>query len=179
VLREIGATALNLAGGEIFAALQAGTIDATEWVGPWNDQAFGFQKILKNYMYPGFHEPGSGLSMGINKGIWDGLDAADQTMIAACCSAENDLMMAEFNARNGTSLQQLIDDDGVILQKFPDDVWQQIADASESVVARVADADDMGKRVYESYVGFRRSVSGWSKLSDQAYLNGREAALGI
>jgi TRAP-type mannitol/chloroaromatic compound transport system substrate-binding protein len=179
VLRQIGATSLNLAGGEIFPALQAGTIDATEWVGPWNDQAFGFQKILKNYMYPGFHEPGTGLSVGVNKGIWDGLDETDRMLIQACASAENDLMMAEFNARNGTSLQQLIDEDGVQLHRFPDDVWQQIADASEQVASDVGNLDETGARVYESYASFRKSVSGWSKLSDQAYLNMRETALGL
>jgi TRAP-type mannitol/chloroaromatic compound transport system substrate-binding protein len=179
VLRQIGASSINLAGGEIFPALQAGTIDATEWVGPWNDQAFGFQKILKNYMYPGFHEPGSGLSVGINKGFWDGLSAADQTLIAACCSAENDLMMAEFNARNGTALQQLINDDGVQLHEFPPEVWKQIADASEQVVSDVGNGDEISERVYNSYATFRQSVSGWSRLSDQAYLNARQAAIGI
>ncbi len=179
VLRQIGATAVALPGGEIFPALQAGTIDATEWVGPYNDMAFGFQKILKNYMYPGFHEPGSALSVGMNKAWWDGLNDADKALIEACCTAENDAMMAEFNARNGDSLTKLLNDEGVQLHKFPDEVFQAIADASEQVVADTANVDDIGKRIYESYAAFRKSVAGWSKLSDQAYMDARAKALGF
>jgi len=94
VIRAVGGSAVALPGGEIFPALQAGTIDATEWVGPYNDEAFGFQRILKNYMYPGFHEPGTGLSVGVNMGWWNELSPGDQAMIEICCLAENDIMLA-------------------------------------------------------------------------------------
>jgi len=177
VLRQIGANAIALPGGEIFPALQAGTIDATEWVGPYNDMAFGFQKILKNYMYPGFHEPGAGLNVGINMGWWNALDDADRAMIDACITAENDIMMAEFTARNGAALQSLIENDGVVLHKFPQDVWNEIATAAEQVVADVANDDDLGKRIYESYFAFRTSVMPWTELSDQAYTTYRQNAL--
>jgi TRAP-type mannitol/chloroaromatic compound transport system substrate-binding protein len=70
VIREIGGTAVNLAPGEIFAALQSGAIDAAEFVGPLNDLAFGFHNVLKNYLYPAFQEPGPGLALGINKAWW-------------------------------------------------------------------------------------------------------------
>jgi TRAP-type mannitol/chloroaromatic compound transport system substrate-binding protein len=179
VLRQIGASAVTLPGGEIFPALQAGTIDATEWVGPYNDMAFGFQQILKNYMYPGFHEPGSGLAVGINKAWWDSQTDADKALITACCDAENDRMMAEYNARNGDSLGKLLTDFGVNLHKFPDEVFKEIADASEQVVADVAQGDDIGKRIYESYAAFRKNVSGWTDLSDSAYMTARNAALGL
>lgn len=178
VLRQIGASAVALPGGEIFPALQAGTIDATEWVGPYNDMAFGFQQVLKNYMYPGFHEPGSALSVGMNKGWWDGLAEHDKAIVEACCHAENDVMMAEFNARNGDSLEKLISEHGVTLHRFPDDVWKEIADASEEVVAGTGSADDIGKRIYESYAQFRKKVRGWTKLSEWAYVDAREKALG-
>jgi TRAP-type mannitol/chloroaromatic compound transport system substrate-binding protein len=179
VLRQIGANAVALPGGEIFAALQAGTIDATEWVGPYNDMAFGFHKILKNYMYPGFHEPGAGLAVGMNKGWWDGLNEADQALIEACCSAENEVMLAEYNARNGDALNQLLTEHDVSLHEFPEDVWNQIAEASEQVVADVATEDDISKRIYESYAGFRKSVAGWTALSDQSYTDARKKALNI
>ena len=84
VLRRLGAAAVALPGGEIFPALQAGTIDATEWVGPWNDLAFGFYKITKYYYWPGFHEPGTILSLGINKDVWESLSASDQSLIETC-----------------------------------------------------------------------------------------------
>lgn len=179
VLRKLGASAVALPGGEIFPALQAGTIDATEWVGPWNDMAFGFYKILKNYMYPGFHESGSGLAVGINKKFWEGLSKSDQALVEAACAAENDIMMAEYNARNGAALTELIEKHGVQLHKFPDEVFKQIADASESVVAEAGSVDDIGKRIYESYIKFRKEVGGWTKLSDEAYTVARRQAIGI
>ncbi|MCB1476433.1 MAG: TRAP transporter substrate-binding protein, partial [Rhodobiaceae bacterium] len=73
VLRQLGASVVALPGGEIFPALQSGAIDGTEWVGPWNDMAFGFYKVVKYYYWPGFHEPGSGLACGVNKGVWEKL----------------------------------------------------------------------------------------------------------
>jgi len=177
VLRAIGANAVALPGGEIFPALQAGTIDATEWVGPYNDLAFGFYKVLKNYMYPGFHEPGSGLAVGINQAWFDKLDAADKAMIEACCTAENDVTLAEFNARNGESLDRLINKEGVNLVEFPKEVFDEIARASETVVAAVGDGDDLGKRVFESYHKFRAQIMPWTKLADEAYTLARSRAL--
>ncbi|SDZ80990.1 TRAP transporter substrate-binding protein [Rubrimonas cliftonensis] len=179
VLRQIGANAVALPGGEIFPALQAGTIDATEWVGPYNDMAFGFQNILKNYMYPGFHEPGSGLAVGMNLGWWEGLDAADQALIGACCTAENDVMMAEYTANNGPALDRLINEHGVTLHQFPDDVFKQIADASENVVAATAEDDDIGRRIYESYAAFRKLVAPVTQVSEEAYTMARAKALDL
>ncbi|MEO1331043.1 MAG: TRAP transporter substrate-binding protein [Pseudomonadota bacterium] len=179
VLRQIGASAVALPGGEIFPALQAGTIDATEWVGPYNDMAFGFQKILKNYMYPGFHEPGSGLATGMNKTWWDALSDADKALIKAACDAENDMMMAEYNARNGAALSKLLNEEGVQLHEFPDEVFKEIAAASEEVVASVATEDAIGKKVYESYAKFRKDVAGWSRLADGAYMTARTKAIDI
>ena len=169
VIRQVGGTAVALPGGEIFPALQAGTIDATEWVGPYNDEAFGFHRILKNYMYPGFHEPGSGLSVGINMEWWEELDAADQAMIEACCTAENDIMLAEFNANNGPALDRLVNNEGVQVIEFPTEVFNLLIEASEDVTASVANVDDLGKRIYESYYNFRKMVMPWTKLADEGY----------
>ena len=85
VLRRLGAAVVNLPGGEIFPALQSGAIDGTEWVGPWNDLAFGFYKIVKNYYFPGFHEPGTALSAGFNRQKWEGLSTSEQQLIASAC----------------------------------------------------------------------------------------------
>jgi TRAP-type mannitol/chloroaromatic compound transport system substrate-binding protein len=173
VLRQIGANAVNLAGGEIFPALQAGTIDATEWVSPFADEAFGFARILKNYMYPGFHEPGTGTSVGINLEWWNSLDTADQTMIEACCTAENDIMLAEFNANNGPALDRLVTNEGVQVLRFPDEVFNLFVEASEDVNAGVANHDDLGKRIYESFFEFRKFVMPWTKLAEQTYTDAR------
>ena len=173
VLRRIGAAAVTLPGGEIFPALQSGAIDATEWVGPWNDLAFGFYKITKYYYWPGFHEPGSTLACGMNKGVWDSFSPADQAMIQACCAAENNRSYSEFNAKNGDALDTLINKHGVQLRKMPDPVMNEIGRQSGIVVREVGSVDDIGKRILESYLKFRDNSIGWSKLSDQAYANSR------
>ena len=179
VIRSVGGTAVALPGGEIFPALQAGTIDATEWVGPYNDLAFGFHNILKNYMYPGFHEPGSGLAVGINQNWWDQQGDDVKALIEAACTAENDVMMAEFNANNGPALKRLIEEHGVQLIRFPDEVFGEIAQASEAVVASVGDGDDLGKRIFESYFAFRKQIAPSTRLSEEAYTQARFAALNI
>ncbi|MDJ0683300.1 MAG: TRAP transporter substrate-binding protein [Alphaproteobacteria bacterium] len=173
VLRRIGASAIALPGGEIFPSLQSGAIDATEWVGPWNDLAFGFYKVTQFYYWPGFHEPGSTLSLGVNKGVWDSFSASDQALISACAAAENNKSFAEFNARNNDALNTLINEHGVQLRQMPNDVLNAIGEQSGAVVAEVADVDDLGARTYESFINFRRQSIGWSRVSEQAYWNSR------
>ncbi len=173
VLRRLGAAALALPGGEIFPALQAGTIDATEWVGPWNDLAFGFYKVTKYYYWPGFHEPGTALSVGINKDVWESLSAADQSLIASCAAAENDVVLAEFNARNSDSLDTLVGEHGVQVRRMSDEILHAIGEASGQVIAEVAAEDAFTGRVYESFIAFRKKAIAFSKFSDQAYWSAR------
>ncbi len=173
VLRRIGAAAVTLPGGEIFPALQSGAIDATEWVGPWNDLAFGFYKITKYYYWPGFHEPGSTLAVGFNKGVWDSFSPSDQALVKACCAAENNRSFSEFNAKNGDALATLINKHGVKLRKMPDPVMNEIGRQSGIVVREVGEADALARKILESYLNFRGDAIGWSKLSEQAYFNAR------
>jgi len=179
VLRRLGANVVALPGGEIFPALQSGAIDGTEWVGPWNDLAFGFYKVVKFYYWPGFHEPGSSLGVGVNKGVYDKLSKADQQIIADACMAENNYMYSEFVANNGNALATLVNDHGVQLREFPEPVWDAFGAVSEEVVAEVAEGDDLGKRVYESYLKARQAAGGWTKISMQAYTIARDRVLGV
>ncbi len=173
VLRRIGAAAVTLPGGEIFPALQSGAIDATEWVGPWNDLAFGFYKVTKYYYWPGFHEPGSTLACGINKGVWDGFAADEKALVQACCHAENNRMYSEYNAKNSDALNTLINKHDVQLRQMPDPVMNAIGEASGIVVREVGEVDALGKKILESYLSFRTQALSWSKISDQAYWNSR------
>ena len=174
VLRRIGAAAVSLPGGEIFPALQSGAIDATEWVGPWNDLAFGFYKVAKYYYYPGFHEPGTTLSGGVNLDVWNSLSDEDKAIIEAAATAENDYSLAEFNARNGDALDTLVNEHGVELRKFSNDVMTAIGTAAGEVVAEVAAEDPMTQKVYDSFIDFRAKAMGWARIADQAYWNARE-----
>jgi hypothetical protein len=88
VLRRLGAIVVTLPGTEIVPALKSGAIDASEWVGPWLDMAMGLHGAAGYYYYPGFHEPGTGSAVGINKGVWDSFDASDQRVIEAVAACE-------------------------------------------------------------------------------------------
>ena len=173
VLRQIGVSVVNLPGGEIFPALQSGAIDGTEWVGPWNDLAFGFYKITKHYYYPGFHEPGPVLSCGVNFELWNSLSEDERQIITDACLAENNYTLAEFNARNGDSLNTLINEHGVQLHKFDSKILQEIGEAAGDVMADTAKEGGIVKKVYDSYIDFRKKAISWSKLADQGYWNAR------
>lgn len=173
VVTKLGGTSVTLGGGEVFQALQKGTIDATEWVGPWNDMAFGFYKIAKYYYYPGFHEPGTALSFGISRTLWDSLSKSDQAMFQAAAGAENDYTLAEFNASNSKALDTLINKHGVQLKKFSDDILKAIGKKAEATVAEVGGSDATTRKVYDSFMKFRAISKGWSGLSEQAFMNAR------
>lgn len=173
VLRQIGAAAVSLPGGEIFPSLQSGAIDATEWVGPWNDLAFGFYKVTKYYYYPGFHEPGTALGSGINLKVWESLSNEHQAIITDAMAAENNATLAEFNARNNDALDTLTDKHKVILRKFDEKTLNAIGEASGDVVSATASEGGITKEVYDSFIKFRKKAIAWSKISDQAYWNAR------
>jgi TRAP-type mannitol/chloroaromatic compound transport system substrate-binding protein len=177
-LRQLGVNVIALPGGEIFQALQSGQIDATEWVGPTNDLAFGFYRIAKNYYYPGFHEPGSAICAGINRSAWDALSATDKAIVENCCLADDNFMYAEFTAKNGTALNTLVEQHGVTLRRFPTEVWNAFARASEEVVGAVGDHDDLARRIRDSYLAARRDLRAWTNIAEQAYGEARNEALG-
>jgi TRAP-type mannitol/chloroaromatic compound transport system substrate-binding protein len=173
VMRRIGVAIVNLPGGEIFPALQSGAIDGTEWVGPWNDLAFGFYKVAKFYYYPGFHEPGTSNSLGINTDVWDSFTATQKTIVQTACMAEANRSLAEFNAKNGDALQTLLTKHGVKLKKFSDDVLKALGEASGEVMAETGAGDAATKEVYESFLASRKNSIGWSKLAEESYFAAR------
>jgi TRAP-type mannitol/chloroaromatic compound transport system substrate-binding protein len=177
VMRRLGVAAVLLPGAEIFPALQSGTIDATEWVGPWNDLAFGFHKVAKFYYWPGFHEPGSGIECFINKEKFEALPDDLRAIIATACEAETYEMLAEFTARNADALKILTERHGVKLRHFPNDVIRAMGRASKEVYAELRNADPLTAKVAHSYLNFRDKVMDWSRISDQGYMEMRELAL--
>ena len=179
VLAKLGASPVALPGGQIYENLVSGAIDATEWVGPWNDAFMKFYEAAKYYYYPGMHEPASMLAAGCNKSWLTSLSASDQLTIEAAAAMENDVMMAEYNAKNGSSLKKLIEEQGVILKEFNDDVYDGFAEASAEVYAEVVEHSDLARRTHESFVNGRAEIGAWMKLSDGAYLKQRNRALGV
>jgi TRAP-type mannitol/chloroaromatic compound transport system substrate-binding protein len=179
VMSKLGASTVSIPGGQIYENLIAGSIDATEWVGPWNDEFMKFYEAAKYYYFPGMHEPGSMLSIGMNKKWWDGLAKSDQMTIEAAASMENDVMMAEFNAKNGAALAKLVNEQGVKLREFNDDVYDAFGEAAAEVFAETKKHSKLTARIHESFVKARAEVGSWVKISDQAYLNQRNRVLGL
>ena len=179
VIAKLGASPVSLPGGQIYENLVSGAIDATEWVGPWNDSFMKFYEAAKYYYYPGMHEPAAQLSVGINKKFWDSLSKSDQLIVKAAAEMENSVMMSEYNAKNGASLAKLISDQGVKLRSFSDEIYDSFGDAAAEVFEEVQQHSPMAKKIHQSFVASRDEVGAWAKISDQAYVAQRNRVLGL
>jgi TRAP-type mannitol/chloroaromatic compound transport system substrate-binding protein len=177
VMNRLGASAVAIPGGEIFTSLQSGTIDATEWVGPWNDLAMGFYQVAKFYYWPGFHEPSAALCLGTNLDVWNDLTPGEKRIIQDACAAEDSRNFAEFNAHNTESLRVLVEEHGVQLRQFSDEIMAELGRVSEEVVRRESQGDDLTRRIYESFLAARARGAAWSRISDYAYMAARRLTL--
>jgi TRAP-type mannitol/chloroaromatic compound transport system substrate-binding protein len=173
VLKRAGGTPVTLPGGELFTSLQTGTIDATEWVGPYNDLAFGLYKAAKHYYYPGWHEPGSMMELTVNKPAFESLPKDLQAIVTVAARAINADMLAEYTARNNAALTELVEKHGVDLRELPADVLIKLRELSEEVVAEVAAQDPKSQKIYDSYKKFRDGVVKYHAISEQSFINAR------
>ena len=179
VLAKLGASVVSLPGSQIYENLVSGAIDATEWVGPWNDGFMKFYEAAKYYYWPGFHEPGSMLAVGMNAKWWADLSATDKLIIEAATAAENDIMMAEFNWKSGAALTKLVNEQGVKLRQFNDDVYDAFGAAAEEVFEGVRAHSALAKKIDGSFRAARKGLGAWSKITDQAYVAQRNRVLGV
>src|SRR5271166_5028833 len=177
VLRRMGATVVTTPGSEIITALKSGAIDASEWVGPWMDMAMGLDKAADYYYYPGFHEPGTAQTLGINKTLWDGLAPSDRALIEAAAAAELTRSLAEFNAENVKALKRLRADERIKILRFNDVLIKTFGKLSKEVLADTAAKDPLTRKVYDSYMGFLAGVMDWGELSETGYRDTRRLAL--
>jgi TRAP-type mannitol/chloroaromatic compound transport system substrate-binding protein len=176
VLARAGGNPQTTPGSEIFTAMQTGVIDATEWVGPYNDLAFGLHKVAKYYYYPGWHEPGSTLECIVNRQAWEALPEDLKETVTLACRATNDTILAEFTARNHEALSVLVNEHHVQLREFPADVLSRLRTLSQEVLDETAARDPLFRRILTSYRAFEQQAAGWMKISEQAYLNARDLA---
>ena len=171
VLNRMGGTAVALPGGEIMPALQSGAIDATEWVGPWNDLAFGFHKITKFYYGPGFHEPSSALECSTNLEAFNELDNDLKSIIKNACEAENTRMISEFTAANIDAQEKLVKEHSVIIRNFPKDVFNLMMSLSKDVVSETAAEGKLNKKIYESWSVFKEKARQRAAFNEHGYTN--------
>ena len=177
ILRRAGGTPTNIPGAELFTALQTGTIDASEWVGPYNDLAFGLFRAAKYYYYPGWHEPGAMLELIVNKDSFDALPPDLQAIVTYAARAASQDMLDEFTARNNAALQALINEHGVQLRRLPDDVLLALYQGTQKVLEKLVADDPMAAKVYESYQRFYDGVRDYHHISEQAFINARDKVI--
>ena len=173
VLRRLGAAVVNLPGGEIFQALKSGAIDATEWVGPYNDLAFGFHQAAKYYYWPGWHEPGTTLECIVNKKSYDELSSSLKEIVKHACLSSNDEILSEYTARNSTALETLVKKHKIDLRQFDESTLKKLGKTSKIVVSEIAKADAISREIYNSFKNFQRSASNWGRISDEGFAHAR------
>ncbi|MEM9732767.1 MAG: TRAP transporter substrate-binding protein [Pseudomonadota bacterium] len=179
VMAKLGASPVSLPGGQIYENLVSGAVDATEWVGPYNDYFMKFYEAAKFYYATGMHEPGGGLGFGMNKAWWEGLSKWEQDVITAACNEEHAAAPEEAIAKNGEYLQKMIDENGVQVREFNDDVWDAFGEAAAAVFEETRAHSDLAKRIDDSYQSAMREIAGWRSQAEIAYVNQRNRVLDI
>jgi TRAP-type mannitol/chloroaromatic compound transport system substrate-binding protein len=174
MMRKLGATVVNVPAGEIFPSIQGGSIDATEWVGPFNDLTLGLYKVAKFYYWPGVHEPGTEVEITVSKEAFAELPPDVQRIFGLATGAEHEMLTAEFNARNGDALSTLINEHNVQLKRFPDDVLEGFGKASGEVIAQMRDGgDEITKKIASSFLEHRQNLMDWSSYGEFAFMQAR------
>lgn len=174
VWNRAGGSSVNIPGGELYTALQTGVIDATEWVGPYNDLAFGFYQVADYYYYPGWHETGSTLELIVNKDALEALPKDLQAIVETASRMANQDMLDEFTGRNNTALQELINTHKVDVRPIPKPVLLELEAIAHQIYSEEAEKNPDFKRVYEAYKTFQDGVETYHKVSEQAYYELRE-----
>ncbi|SFE20108.1 TRAP transporter substrate-binding protein [Roseivivax sediminis] len=177
VLGKLGASVQNIPGGEVYQALSSGAIDGTEWIGPWADEKAGFQEITKIYYTAGFHEPGPGLSLALNREVWDSLSPAHQSAVQTTAAASNLWTLSMFMANNGAALQRL-QSGGVQVREFSEEIWTAFGDAANEVFQQYM-SDDIYKRTFDSYQASMRESAAWIQRSEGAFTAQRNRVIGV
>ena len=170
VLARLGAVPLQLPGGEIYQALEKGTIDAAEWVGPYDDEKLGFYKVAPHYYYPGWWESNSQYSFFINSKNWDALPKEYQAAFEAAAAEVNIDMMAEYDFKNPPALRKLVGS-GVKLHAYPTAMLKLAQDAAFDLYAEEAEKNPAFRKMYEPWKKFRAEVMLWHRFAEHTYAN--------
>ena len=168
VLERIGGVPQNIPGGEIYQALEKGTIDAAEWVGPYDDHKLGFNKVAPFYVYPGWWEGGPQLDFFINSKAYDGLSTEYKAAIECAASLAHIDMQAKYDARNPAALKQLVAS-GSKLVRFPKDVMEAAFKEANGLYSELSGTNPAWKKVYEDYNSFRRDQNLWFRFAEAGF----------
>jgi TRAP-type mannitol/chloroaromatic compound transport system substrate-binding protein len=170
VLQKLGVVPQQIAGGEIYAALEKGTIDATEWVGPYDDEKLGFNKVAKYYYYPGWWEGGAALHFFINTDKWASLPKSYQSIVTAAAAAANVDMNAKYDALNPAALKRLIAA-GTQLKPFSTEVMNACHKAALELYAETSAENATFKKLLEAQSAFRDEEYFWFQVAEYSFDN--------
>jgi TRAP-type mannitol/chloroaromatic compound transport system substrate-binding protein len=170
VLAKLGVVPQQIAGGDIYPALERGTIDAAEWVGPYDDEKLGFNKVAPYYYYPGFWEGGAQITAFFNLAKWNELPKAYKSLLTAACGYANVDMQAKYDARNPAALRRLVSG-GAQLRPFPQEILEASYKASNDLYDELSAKNPQWKKVYEPYRAFRSEEYLWFQVAEYTYDN--------
>ena len=172
ILSKLGVIPQQIPGGEIYAALERGTIDATEFVGPYDDEKFGFQKVARYYYTPGWWEGSAQITLLVNLKAWEALGKVQQELLDAACAEQMTLMIAKYDARNPDAIKRLVAG-GAQIRAFPKPVMDACHKATEETMAELSEKSPEFKKLLESWTKFRDDQNDWFKVAEATLDNYR------
>jgi TRAP-type mannitol/chloroaromatic compound transport system substrate-binding protein len=179
VMSKLGVSTVSLPGGQIYENLVSGAIDATEWVGPYNDYFMKFYEAAKFYYTGGMHEPGGGLAFGMNASWWGSLSDWEKAVIEAACMEEHAAAFEENMAKNGEYLGKLVNDHGVQVREFNDDVWDSFGEASAEVFEETRAHSALASKIDDAFQASLREIGGTMAKFEGTFVNQRNRVLGL
>ena len=168
IIERMGGVPQNIPGGDIYPALEKGTIDAAEWVGPYDDQKLGFNKVAPFYYYPGWWEGGPELDFFVNNKAWDALSPENKAIVESAASAAHIQMQARYDAKNPDALKQLVGS-GTKLRAFPADVMSEAFKQSMEVYQELNGKNESWKKIYADYSKFRADQNLWFRFTEATF----------
>jgi TRAP-type mannitol/chloroaromatic compound transport system substrate-binding protein len=170
IMARLGVVPQTLAGGDIYPALERGTIDAAEWVGPYDDEKLGFHKVAKHYYYPGWWEGCAGLTLYVNLKSWGELPEAYRAAFETAAVEANTTMLAEYDAKNAPALARLVSQ-GVKLHAYPQDVMRSARKLALQMYEEEAGKNPAFKKIYTEWKKFGHMTQQWLKVAEASYSN--------
>ncbi len=165
IMQRLGVVPQQIAAGDIYPALEKGTIDGAEWVGPYDDEKLGFVKVAKFYHYPGWWEPSSTTGFIVNNDKYNALPKVYKEVLAAACAEANNWMPAKYDAVNPQALKRLVGA-GAVLKPFPPEVMDACWKAANDLYKEIGEKNANFKKIYDSYVAFRADSVLWTSVAD-------------
>ena len=170
VMARLGAVPQQIPGNEIYPALEKGAIDAVEFVGPYDDEKLGFNKVAKYYYFPGWWEGGPQISMYVNKQEWEKLPANYQAIFENACLHSHAEMQARFDARNPQALKRLISS-GTVVRRFSDEIMNAAYKAAHEIYAEISAQNPRFRKIYEPWLKFRNEQIAWFSIAERPFDN--------